>query len=252
VYVPIESPYHFVATYQYKADVTSLLLIVVSYFPPASPHVQALAFSPAFVSAIGTYVGHLDLSVRRCGMLAAEVVAHLSGKKLDFKDWNGDDSGKPWAREIRELIKHRDVDADLSLLENDQVKSEPAVEVEHIFAPGASKASGGGREPRATFTATATGYDSDDSISGYASPPSSRSASPTPSELKSIERDPSLNVGIKKVMRPVYLAQLGEMLRSTGGAKASDEPHEADKIEMALNCAEELIRKKRGYGTELG
>ena len=27
---------------------------------------------------------------------------------------------------------------------------------------------------------------------------------------------------------------------------------EADMHEMALDCAEELIRKKRGYGTELG
>lgn len=237
----------FIATYQEKTDVTSLLLIAVSYFPPSSSNVQALAFSPAFVSAIGAYVGHLDPSVRRCGMLAAEVVAHLSGKKLNFKDWDGDDSGKPWAREIRELIKQRDIDADLSSLEKPQVEPE----AEEIFAPGASKAFDGG-EPRATFSKPATGYDSDDSISGYASPPSSRSASPTPSELESIEKDPSLNVGFKKIARPVYLAQLGEMLRSSGGAKASDEPHEADKIEMALNCAEELIRKKRGYGTELG
>lgn len=224
---------------------------MVSYFPPSSPNVQALAFSPAFVSAIGVYVGHLDPSVRRCGMLAAEVVAHLSGKKLNFKDWDGDDSGKPWAREIRELIKQRDIDADLSLLETTQVGAEAVTEAEEIFAPGASKVFDGGG-PRATFSKPATGYDSDDSISGYASPPSSRSVSPTPSELESIEKDPSLNVGVKKIARPVYLAQLGEMLRSSGGAKASDEPHEADKIEMALNCAEELIRKKRGYGTELG
>jgi telomere length regulation protein len=32
----------------------------------------------------------------------------------------------------------------------------------------------------------------------------------------------------------------------------SDEPHEADRVEMALNVAEELVRQKRVYGTELG
>ncbi|KAF9466374.1 telomere length regulation protein-domain-containing protein [Collybia nuda] len=229
--------------------VTSLLLITVSYFPPSSSNVQALAFSPAFVSAIGVYVGHLDPSVRRCGMLAAEVVAHLSGKKLNFDDWDGEDSGKPWAREIRELIKQRDVEADLSLLSTPRVDPEPAVEADETTVQRDLESNDSGTT-RVTFK-PATGYDSDDSIVGYASPPSSRSASPTPSELESIEKDPSLNVGVKKVVRPVYLIQLGEMLRSSGGAKASDEPHDADKIEMALNYAEELIRKKRGYGTEL-
>jgi hypothetical protein len=59
-------------------------------------------------------------------------------------------------------------------------------------------------------------------------------------------------VTAKKVARPVYLKQLGDLLRSSGGKTSSDDPHEADKIEMGLNCAEELIRKKRDYGTELG
>ncbi|OBZ75699.1 DNA replication checkpoint protein tel2 [Grifola frondosa] len=96
-----------------------------------------------------------------------------------------------------------------------------------------------------------SGYDSDDSLTGYASPSSSRSASPTPSELEEIERDPTLRVGIKKVPRPVYLAQLGEMVRSTSGLKGGDEDMEARKIEVALEVAEELIRRKSGYGTEL-
>lgn len=34
--------------------------------------------------------------------------------------------------------------------------------------------------------------------------------------------------------------------------KPGEESQEADKIEMALNVAEELIRKKRDYGSELG
>ncbi|KAG5644996.1 hypothetical protein DXG03_007273 [Asterophora parasitica] len=225
---------------------TALLLLTISYLPPSSPNVQSLPFSPKFISGVGLYVGHHDPSVRRCGMLAAEVVAHRAGKKLDFKDWDGDDSGKPWARDIRELLMQRDLDADLTILAAEEKDNESSDAIE-ITAPGVEEA----QIPRATFSTPATGYDSDDSITGYASPPSSRSASPTPSELDDVEKDPTLNVGTKKVPRPVYLAQLGDLLRNTGDNKSSDDPHDADKIEMALNSAEELIRKKREYGTEL-
>jgi len=50
----------------------------------------------------------------------------------------------------------------------------------------------------------------------------------------------------------VYLAQLGEMIRSTSGLKTEQENQDAEKIEIALDVAEELVRRKRGYGTELG
>jgi telomere length regulation protein len=225
-------------------DLTALLLIAVSYFSTSSQYLPSLALSPAFISSIGTYVAHLDVSVRRCGMLAAEVVAKLCGKNLDFKDWDGNGPGKPWARAIRALIQQRDVDSDLKLLESIQFNGPDIAEI--------SPQVPGRNSTRPTPSGLAAGYDSDDSITGYASLPSSRSASPTPLELEEIEKDPTLSVGVTKVPRPVYLAQLGDMLRGTGGTKAKDEPHEADKIEMALNCAAELIRKKRSYGTELG
>ncbi|KAG6813616.1 hypothetical protein H0H92_009233 [Tricholoma furcatifolium] len=188
----------------------------------------------------GLYVAHLDPSVRRCGMLAAEVVAKRVGKKLDFGDWDGDDSGKPWARALRELLSARDVDVDIDAELPRAVSKETVEDILVSAIP-----------TRVTVNQPSTGYDSDDSITGYASSSSSRSASPTPSELSDIEKDPTLNVGVKKVPRPVYLAQLGDLLRNTGGQKANTDPHDADKIEMALNYAEELIRKKRGYGTEL-
>lgn len=226
-------------------DLTALLLIAVSYLPTSSQYLHSTALSPAFISSIGTYVAHLDVAVRRCGMLAGEVIAKLCGKKLDFKDWDGDGPGIPWARAMRDLIQQRDVDSDLDSLQSIQSDAHDIAKVSvqdtlqfqsHNFpAPELS-----------------AGYDSDDSITGYASLPSSRSASPTPSELEQIEKDPTLRVGIAKPPRPVYLTQLGELLRSTGGAQSNDQPHDADKIEMALNSAAELIRKKRNYGTELG
>ncbi|KAG6872815.1 hypothetical protein C0995_006414 [Termitomyces sp. Mi166 len=204
--------------------------------------IRSISLSPLFISGIGLYVGHLDPSVRRCGMLVAEVAAQRAGKKLDFGDWDGDDSGKPWIRKLRNLLKDRDGDVVL----------EDITLTDHVDSIGVEEGPAHSDTTRATFREPADVYDSDDSLTGYASPSSSRSASPTPSELDAIEKDPTLNVGAKKVPRPVYLAQLGDLLRSTGGIKASNEPHDADKIEMALNYAEELIRKKRGYGTELG
>ncbi|KAF5391465.1 hypothetical protein D9757_002038 [Collybiopsis confluens] len=174
-------------------------------------------------------------------LAVAEVAAQRAGKSLDFKNWNGDDSGKPWARAFRMLILNRDLDADLSLIDQQlpSLESKPLPTGESV-------------EPsKLTLSLNATGYDSDDSVTGYLSDSSSHSNSPTPSELSQIEQDPSLNVGRKKMTRPIYLAQLGAMIRSIGGMAKDDAAEEADRIEVALNCAEALIRKKKNYGTEL-
>ncbi|KAH6918883.1 telomeric DNA binding protein [Coprinopsis sp. MPI-PUGE-AT-0042] len=223
---------------------SALLLITASYFLPNSPPLQSLSLSPSFIQGIGKYLSHQDSSIRYCGMLVGEEVARLCNKKLDFGGWDGDESGKVWARGLRQLIRARDVDADML-----DERPRP-VEVDEITSPAAAETTA--QEPdRAHFKTAVEGYDSDDSLEGYASSQSSRSVSPTPEDLEEIEKDPSLNVGRKKVQRPVYLKQLGDLLRASGGNVKADEPHEADKIEMGLNCAEELIRKKANYGTEL-
>ncbi|TFK90973.1 telomeric DNA binding protein [Polyporus arcularius HHB13444] len=221
---------------------TALLLLTLSHFPPPSP-AHDLALSPPFVRSVSTYISHLDPSVRRCGMLVAEEVARAAGKTLDFGEWDGDDQGKPWCRQLRDLIKQCDADA------------EAWVELDEAFSP-LLQTSATDFPVESTAAAPApleppSGYDSDDSMTGYASTTSSRSASPTPSELAEIERDPTLRVGVKKVARPVYLAQLGEMVRSSGGLQGGNEQDTAEKLEVALNVAEELIRRKSGYGTEL-
>lgn len=176
-------------------------------------------------------------------MLVAEEVAHRAGKKLDFQEWDGHDQGKDWCRQIRNLMQERDADADLSLADPGIASYIPPME-------GGTTSSMTETEP--TVHIPEVGYDSDDSLTGYASPSSSRSPSPTPSELEEVEKDPTLNVGLQKVPRPVYLAQLGEMIRSTAGQTSDKGEMEARKIEVALDTAEELIRRKRMYGTELG
>ncbi len=176
-------------------------------------------------------------------MLVAEEVARLTQKKLEFAGWEGDADILKWARDVRQLIRARDVDADLEAF---QEEKEEEGKKSHAVEQTTSKDT--------DLSQRSDDYDSDDSLTGYASPPSSRSSSPDPKDLEEIARDPTLNVVAKKVPRPVYLAQLGELLRGKPGLSAQkpDEPHEADRIEMALNVAEELMRKKKDYGTELG
>ncbi|KAG0705158.1 telomere length regulation protein-domain-containing protein, partial [Suillus ampliporus] len=231
--------------------VTSLLLLIVSYFPRQSEHVVSTALSPSFVAAVGQYIGHLDNSVRRCGMLAAEVVATRAGKNLDFGNWDGDDDGKLWARDLRALCSARDIDFDPYVGDDlEPATAEESTPTEEITTAGVLEDAEISALKLTKASVNTIGYDSDDSLTGYASPTSSRSASPTPSELDELEKDPTLRVGVKKIPRPVYLAQLGELVRSMR-VKPGEENQEADRIEMALNVAEELIRKKKDYGTEL-
>lgn len=229
---------------------TSLFLLIVSYLTVTSGSLDAirsLASSPPFVKSISTYITHLDPSVRRCGMLVAEEVAKASGKNLDFGDWDGIDDAKIWCRSIRTLMRERD--ADTELIEDSDDETDDQEANESVTEPPLSDE----EAKPVSKSLNQDGYDSDDSLSGYVSEPSSsRSPSPTPSELDEIEKDPTLRVTEKKIPRPVYLAQLGEMLRPTTVKKGEDEELQAQTQEVALNTAEELIRKKRSYGTELG
>ncbi|EIW85236.1 hypothetical protein CONPUDRAFT_98109 [Coniophora puteana RWD-64-598 SS2] len=234
---------------------TALLALAVSYFPAGSTEVTSVAMSPAFISAIGKYISHLDQNVRRCGMLVAEIVAAQAGKKLDFGDWDGELDGRSWARQLRTLCARRDVDVDPLVPELRSGLDETiphGLEAEHdprSRAATESLVASSHREP--SIIVTQSGYDSDDSLTGYQSSNSSRSPSPTQSELDELERDPTLRIGEKKILRPVYLAQLAEMVRSPGGTKPPEPAEEVNKLRMALDTGEELIRKKRNYGTEL-
>ncbi|CAL1704061.1 unnamed protein product [Somion occarium] len=239
----------------------SLLLLTISYISApgvSSAAIKNLAFSPLFIKSISTYLTHLDPSVRRCGMMIAEEVARGAGKKLDFADWDGENDGKAWCKAIRVLTKERDIDAEI-VEDSGNEAGEGAKNVNIREQPAPPSIPSQGNLPKVTkpqdrtaLVQDVTEYDSDDSLTGYiTSPSSSRSPSPTPSELEEIEKDPTLRVTQKKIARPVYLAQLGDMIRPAGGLKPEAEEDEAQKQQVALDVAEEQIRRKRSYGTEL-
>lgn len=235
--------------YSFCTDLTTLLLLVFFCLPTASHSVQALGVSPDFISAISAYISHLDPAVRRCGMLAAELVANRIGKVLDFEQWDGESQDRDWARKVRKLILERDVDvkeADANVIRLEYNTAEAIGKqngTDSAVLPTSKKA------PIARKIESE--YDSDDdSVAGYASSPaSSRSPSPTHSELEEIEKDPTVRLGRKKVQKPVYLADLGNMLKTSA---KPDDADAAERLDVALRCAEELIRRKSGFGLELG
>lgn len=201
------------------------------------------------------------------GMAVAEEVAKLSGRKLEFGGWEGEKDGRTWIRQLRELIKARDADV---------VDAPPKAEEANAARPSAQspllpthrkpheEQVGAKRDAMARDDKNGTRPiihprsrepdSDDDSLVGYDSEPCpSRGPSPTLSELDEIEKDPTLRTGGglkkgKKLVRPVYLVSLGELLRPS----AAEGDEEVRKIEMALTYGEELIRRKRDFGTELG
>lgn len=241
--------------------------------PNDSLYIKGLATSEKFLGAVSKYLGNLDPAIRLMGMAVAEEVAKLSGRNLEFGDWEGEENGRGWIRQLRELTKARDCDVvDAPPGVEKAKKNETHVDplglpaqsplppahgkshVEEVDANG-NAMSDNRRTSRPIIHARSQEPDSDDdSLVGYDSDrSSSRVPSPTPSELEEIEKDPTLRTGGglkqgKKIVRPVYLASLGELLRPS----AAEGDEEVRKVEMALTHGEELIRRKRDFGTELG
>ena len=203
-------------------------------------------------------------------MMGAEEVSartNIEGvKPLDFGVWDGDEGGKGVAKKLREVEIDWDAPtpsgAEAALLgwtsSASQEGSSSAGRLRTALEPSApppstpaQPVSGKSRErDKKTKSAAAkitVLSDSDDSLTGYlssASSSSSRSDSPTPSDLDEYIEDPTLYAPKKKkVARPVYLGQLADLLSAT---------EEPEKLEVALKWGEALIRRKRGFGLELG
>ncbi|KAF8747007.1 Telomere length regulation protein, partial [Rhizoctonia solani] len=258
-----------------------------STFPPSPPAttdgskfhplIVKTSTSPTFIRSVGTYLSHRDEAVRRCGMLVAEI---MSGGKLNFGGWedNNTESGdigrekkaewQAWAQELR--TEAMDILNTLRY-EETQPAQDPMSQAQR-----SSKADEPSIDPllaQKQSSAAAEPDSDDDSLVGYTSPSptSSRAPSPTPSELA----DPTLRR--RPIPRPVYLAELGALLVEapknavevqpaegfglgnktrrgmgiTGGRGGGDAEDEKARVELALEVGAELVRKKRGYGSEL-
>ena len=84
-------------------------------------------------------------------------------------------------------------------------------------------------------------YDSvsdEDDLQPYALPPA-----PAAEDLKDLEDPSAYTPNKKKVLPPVYIADLSAMLKQS---------EDAEKLAVGLKEAESLIRRKAGWGSELG
>jgi telomere length regulation protein len=189
---------------------------------------------------------------------------------LAFSDWDGDGDGREWARKMRELIKHVDSDSiiakDLILDNENTVQENEENSQERQFQKSSEEETTVQKIRSITIQ---DGDDSDDSLEGYESETSSSSTSPSgviagrmgagdkPKSSKlsdfrptveEINADPTLLMPTKdRIRKPVYLLDLGKLFKVT---KEGSEQYES--IRMGLETAVELIRRKAGWGLELG
>ncbi|KAG8868080.1 telomere binding protein, partial [Serendipita sp. 405] len=251
---------------------TCLLLTTVSNLrvEPSSPYsgkfsaiLNSLSRNATFINAVGFYIGHLDASIRRCGLLVAETVAGLTGGKLHFGDWDGAGEGRDWAKEMRILMEDKDADSVFEWTQDDV--NDPQGEVQKdgqgLASSKLTETPKVGKKTRKVVIMDKEG-DSDDSLEGYESDSiSSRSPSPTLDDsisrkrversneptIEEINADPTLlNPSKKKIRKPVYLLDLGKLFKVPNEGDV-----QAESIQIGLDSAAALIRKKAGWGTEL-
>ncbi|KAJ9110815.1 hypothetical protein QFC22_006671 [Naganishia vaughanmartiniae] len=64
--------------FAWQLYISQLLLLALSRLPPYHPYLQQLSFSPSFLTSMQAYLSHSDPSMRRLGMLVAEVLSELT------------------------------------------------------------------------------------------------------------------------------------------------------------------------------
>ena len=245
----------------------TLFLLLIKSFPPSSGPLTRVSTSASFLNALTHYLSHPDRTIRYLGMMGAEEVSKRTSidkvQPLDFGVWEGDEPGKAIVKKIRPVeidwnaAARPPKDANLLgwRLDPKTRSASPTRAPSGPPRPSSPKTSRSStRKPRKSSKKAASAAakitvlsDSDDSLTGYLSPTSSsssRSDSPSPSDLDEYIEDPTLYAPKKKkVPRPVYLGQLADLLSAT---------EEPEKLEVALKWGEALIRRKRGFGLELG
>jgi len=185
----------------------------------------------------------------------------MAGNRLQFPGWDDDGDGQTWARRMRNFLQARDFDATAMDLPNGTESAETS-----IVTNGSPGEYAEFHPPLHRVTIHEEEADSDDSLEGYASDSSSSRSSPVvsrppldpgskvdgPSDLRptieEINADPTLlNPLQKRIQRPVYLLDLGRLLKVD---KEGNEQFES--IQIALSAAAPLIRRKSSWGLELG
>lgn len=91
------------ASWNQQVYLTLTILLIIGSLPKAHGATSSLATDAAFIRGVSAHLEHLSPSVRRLGMLMAEIVAEKSGKGLSFgkKIWDGRGEGREESRVLR-------------------------------------------------------------------------------------------------------------------------------------------------------
>jgi telomere length regulation protein len=206
-------------------------------------------------------------------MLVAELVSEwtvepggpLNPLSFGSEIWSGDDDGKEDCRRLRAIVYNGDLDGQVQGWETivpdvmggkDSVSAQvlpvvPSPKLPSAAAPKRDASEPSKRPPKKKsakiqIISSTTSSDpqfvqsDDDELTPYALPEEAESE-PDDADLD----DPSIAMmpSKAKVRPPVYIVDLSAYLRST---------EDAERIQVGLREAEALIRRKWGWGTELG
>lgn len=247
-------------------DLSTLLLLTITALPLQHPAVVKLSTSPAFLNAISAHLGLMRPTQRFVGMLVAEIVSSRSVvpdgpvAALRFGDlWDGEEEERAVARQLRELTGRKLNGAGWQEDLRARWTASPS-------APPMSRPRSIKKAPLPTTTAPKRPLisiiDDPDDFRPFPLPPA-----PSNDYIESLS---SADAGVYsttmpsasnetatrrrgKLRAPVYIPELVAYLKGQppeGGKEQEDEI--AQRIEMALREGEGLIRRKRGWGGELG
>lgn len=252
-----------------EIDLSTLLLLTINALPLQHPAVIKLSRSRSFLSAISAHLGLLRPTQRFVGMLVAEIVSARSivtggpVPALSFGDlWDGDEEERAVARGVRELVGRK--------LEGegwqDELRSRwTTVSSTPVTIPRRSLSIKKTATPPAAPTKRpliSIINDDPDELRPFPLPPAPsdeyiESLASTDAGVYSTTMPSASNETATrrrgKLRAPVYIPELVAYLKGQapeGGKEQEDEV--AQRIEMGLREGEGLIRRKRGWGGELG
>ncbi|KAJ9118515.1 hypothetical protein QFC24_006168 [Naganishia onofrii] len=95
--------------FAWQLYISQLLLLALSRLPPYHPYLLQLSFQPSFLTSMQAYLSHSDSSMRRLGMLVAEVLSELtipdSSDQPSSQGKKNPRNGKEKDAEVEELEK---------------------------------------------------------------------------------------------------------------------------------------------------
>ncbi|KAK0545087.1 telomere binding protein [Tilletia horrida] len=270
---------------------TTILLSILALCPASDPLAGQTLMSADFINSIGSHIGHQDPAIRRHGMLVAELFeeaskrsntqASSSSKRLDFgaSTWNGRGDGKEATRVLRAMVlgwsASNPLRQELPTQQDGLTAINDAQNPINSYFTGADVRSANGCQSSTDNRASREHVNfirdekvvdktSSKTLRAYELPDesdlaeSSSSESDSDSDLgeetlgsaaksgnkKDEDASELLDVHVlkkKQRRRPVYVSELVPLLRS----------NERKDNRKGLKAAEELIRRKTGWGMEI-